>query len=53
MTGPGTDQFLFEDDDAENDDPLADEAEQDDDDGSYGADDDWPAEVCHPLYDGG
>lgn len=50
MTGPGTDQFLFENDDAENDDPLADETDADD--GSYGADDDWPAEVCHPLYDG-
>lgn len=50
MTGPGTDQFLFENDDAENDDPLGDEADVDD--GDYGADDEWPAEVCHPLYDG-
>jgi hypothetical protein len=58
MTGPGfphdpTDAATFEHDDEENLDPMADDAEQDQDDGAYGADDDWPADVCHPLYDGG
>lgn len=50
MTGPGTDHALLADDDYEN--GVEEESEQDDRD-DYGADDDWPAEVCHPLYDGG
>jgi hypothetical protein len=51
MTGPGTDWALFEFDDEENRDPDLDD-EQDKEDGAYGADDDWPADVCGPLYDG-
>lgn len=50
MTGPGTDAWLFEFDDEENLDSMADEAEQDD--GAYGADDDFPPRICGNLYDG-
>lgn len=49
MIGPDTDWALFESDDYERD-ADADDAQDSPDD--YGADDDWPADICHNLYDG-